>query len=164
MQEFRMNGEWWPEEGMLLLVAVDGRGNRRETPCRVVGRIVREAGAAVPAEPLQQVTAVLADIGVPANLLGYGYLRAALLDLLTNPHAGACLTRTLYPRIARQFSVSERSVERAIRHAIAAAWARGGGENYRRVLGRLGSIVGEKPTNGEFLAQVAEGIRVRAAG
>lgn len=152
----------WPEGGMLLLVAVDGQGRRRELPCRVVGRIAPE-GPADDADPLQKVTEVLADIGVPANLLGYGYLRSALVELLTHP-AGACLTRTVYPCIARQFSVTERSVERAIRHAISAAWARGGGENYRRVLGRLGSTVGEKPTNGEFLAQVAEGIRSGAAG
>lgn len=107
------------------------------------------------------VTSMLMQIGVPAHLSGYKFIRAALLMVMDRPELFSGLTRTLYPEIARQFNTTASCVERAIRHAISLTWDRGGGENYRRLLGRQASTVGEKPTNSEFLAQVGEGIRLR---
>ena len=107
------------------------------------------------------VSAMLMQIGVPAHLSGYKFIRCALIVVLERPEIFSSLTRVLYPEIAREFGTTASCVERAIRHAISLTWDRGGGENYRRLLGRQASTIGDKPTNSEFLAQVSEGIRLR---
>lgn len=159
---------------LLLLLAVDvhSASDGLGLPCRVVGTL-SGADAPPPAPPapapeppvLQQVTRMLTAIGVPSNLLGYAYLRTALTMVLAHPEESRGLMRILYPEVAARHHTTARCVERAIRHAIAQTWARGGGAAYGRLLGRMSSTVGEKPTNSEFLAQVAEGLRMeRAAG
>ena len=107
------------------------------------------------------VTAMLMQIGVPPHLSGYKFMRTALLMVSDRPELFSGLTRALYPEIAQEFHTTASCVERAIRHAISLTWDRGGGENYRRLLGRQASIIGDKPTNSEFLAQVGEGLRMR---
>lgn len=107
------------------------------------------------------VTAMLMQIGVPPHLSGYKFMRSALLMVSDRPELFSGLTRALYPEVAQEFHTTASCVERAIRHAISLTWDRGGGENYRRLLGRQASIIGDKPTNSEFLAQVGEGIRMR---
>ena len=106
-------------------------------------------------------TAMLMQIGVPAHLSGYKFIRTALIMVTDRPEMFSSLTRVLYPEIAQEFGTTASCVERAIRHAISLTWDRGGSENYRRLLGRQASTVGLKPTNSEFLAQVGEGIRLR---
>ena len=107
------------------------------------------------------VTSMMIQIGIPAHLSGYKFIRTALIAVVDRPELFSSLTRILYPEIARQFSTTASCVERAIRHAISLTWDRGGSENYRRLLGRHASTVGERPTNSEFLAQVSEGIRLK---
>lgn len=107
------------------------------------------------------ITAMLMQIGVPPHLSGYKFIRSALIMVTDRPELFSSLTRVLYPEIARTYGTTASCVERAIRHAISLTWDRGGGENYRRLLGRQASTVGVKPTNSEFLAQVGEGIRLR---
>lgn len=109
----------------------------------------------------RMVTGTLIQIGIPAHLSGYKFLRTALVSVIDRPELFSSLTRVLYPEIAQKFSTTASCVERAIRHAITLTWDRGGSENYRRLLGRQASTVGEKPTNSEFLAQVSEGIRLK---
>jgi len=104
---------------------------------------------------------MLVQLGVPANLLGYRCLRAALGVLCSEPRLIKSLSHGLYPRVAQQQGMSAESVERAIRHAITQTWSRGGEERYHQMLGRSGSLVGDKPTNGEFLAQVSECLRIQ---
>ena len=157
--------QWVLERGAqtLLLVAVDGAAANTPGayPCRVVGTFS-------PAEqiitPLQDDTArisrLLAEIGVPGNLLGCTYLRTALALLLAEPRLGRTISRTLYPRVAEKHLTTPACVERAIRHAIAQTFARDNG--YRAALGRLASSVGDRPTNAEFLAQTAECLRLGA--
>ena len=157
--------QWVLEQGAqtLLLVAVDGAAANTPGayPCRVVGTFS-------PAEqrfsPLQDDTArisrLLAEIGVPGNLLGCAYLRTALALLLAEPRLGRTISRTLYPRVAEKHLTTPACVERAIRHAIAQTFARDNG--YRAALGRLASSVGDRPTNAEFLAQTAECLRLGA--
>ena len=146
----------------LLLVAVDPHAAHAPGayPCRVVGTFappstLPEMNAA------QRITGLLAQIGVPGNLLGCAYLRTALSLLLEEPALGRSITRSLYPRIAGMHQTSPQSVERAIRHAIAQTFARGN-DGYRAALGRLASSVGDRPTNAEFLAQTAERLRLGA--
>ena len=138
---------------------------------QILAAVHREAPAApvlTPPSPPEEpedterlVTAMLMQIGVPAHLSGYKFIRAALLIVIDRPELFSSLTRVLYPEIARQFSTTASCVERAIRHAITLTWDRGGSENYRRLLGRHASTIGERPTNSEFLAQVSEGIRLK---
>ena len=132
--------------------------------CRIVGAMQPSAAAAAappaPDSSEKRITRLLTAIGIPSNLLGFSYLRSALMMVAAQPDSSLQLTTRLYPDIAAQYSVAPRSVERAIRHAIALAWERGSGEGYQRVLGRLGSVVGDRPTNSEFLAQTAECIRL----
>ena len=146
----------------LLLVAVDraAADTPGAYPCRVVGMFSPPAQIpAPPEEDVRRASRLLSEIGVPQNLLGCAYLRTALTLLLAEPALGRTITRRLYPRIAQQHGTSAQSVERAIRHAIAQTFARGG-EGYRAALGRLASSVGERPTNAEFLAQTAERLRL----
>lgn len=159
---------WWLTQsapgGALLLVAVDAAPQGAGAyPCRVVGAIsalTQPADRPTPPSPSTppetRIRELLSAVGVPANLLGFTYLLTALTLMQQEPSLRRNMTRALYPRIAHQHGTGARSVERAIRHAIAATWARSGGEPYRRQLGRLASFVGEKPTNSEFLAQVSE--------
>ena len=146
----------------LLLVAVDPRAAAAPGyyPCRVVGTFAPPSVQPVEDVP-QRISRLLAQIGVPGNLLGCAYLRTALSLLLEEPSLGRAITRHLYPRIALAHQTSAPSVERAIRHAIAQTFARGD-EGYRTALGRLASSVGDRPTNAEFLAQMAEHLRLGA--
>ncbi len=170
--------EWYLQPGEnLLLVAVDCRAANQAGayPCRVVGSfsqaekdvpdwanlpVVRETRPAN--GDARAVSRMLAEIGVPRNLLGYAYLRTGLTLLLEEPALGRTLTRSLYPRIAAAHQTTASSVERAVRHAIAQTFARDGDSSYRNALGRLASSVGDKPTNSEFFAQVAERLRMGA--
>ena len=147
----------------LLLVAVDARAANApgSYPCHVVGTFSRTAPVQQPYDALR-ITRLLADIGVPGNLLGCAYLRTALSLLLEDPALGRAITRSLYPRVAQMHHTSAQSVERAIRHAIAQTFARCGSGGYRAALGRLASSVGDRPTNSEFLAQTAECLRLGA--
>lgn len=104
---------------------------------------------------------VLMQLGVPANLLGYQCLRCALKESCSEVEMLQHLSRGLYARVAQLQGISERSVERAIRYAIAQAWSRGGAEKYRQLLGRHGSIVGDRPTNSEFIVQVTQCLRAK---
>ncbi|MBQ8202582.1 MAG: sporulation initiation factor Spo0A C-terminal domain-containing protein [Clostridia bacterium] len=162
------HGEEPEDAPLLLLIAVEGGclPAAGAVPCRVVGTLMTGA----PAEPCgseqpgRRIPRMLAAIGVPTNLLGYVYLCTALEQMLAHPGESRSLTRTLYPAVALRHGTTARCVERAIRHAIGQTWARGGAAEYARLLGRTGSTVGDRPTNSEFLAQVAEGVRLGLAG
>lgn len=163
----------WPEEasageGMLLLVAVErGAGHSGGAiPCRVVGQLTPGSPFVTrePQLPAARVTGLLAAIGVPANLRGSAYLRSALLLALERPEMLRGLNRRLYPAVAQEHGASAPAVERAIRHAIAAAWARGGAERCRMLLGRACSCVGDCPSNGELLTMLCDHLRYGAGG
>ena len=107
--------------------------------------------------PLESaVTDLLHEIGIPAHIKGYQYLREAILFTLRDADASAGITKVLYPEIAKRFSTTSTCVERAMRRAIEVAWDRGD-EEVRQKLFR-GTISGNKgkPTNGEFIAMIAE--------
>ena len=107
--------------------------------------------------PLEStVTDIIHEIGIPAHIKGYQYLREAILFTLRDADASAGITKVLYPEIAKRFSTTSTCVERAMRRAIEVAWDRGD-EEVRQKLFR-GTISGNKgkPTNGEFIAMIAE--------
>ena len=95
-------------------------------------------------------------MGIPAHIKGYQYLREAIKLVVENPPMIGGITKELYPAIARRFNTTSSKVERDIRHAIEVAWSRGRVDTLNRALGCAVAQPDEKPTNGEFIALVAD--------
>lgn len=104
----------------------------------------------------EKITNIFITVGIPAHIKGYYFLREAIKMAIDNPEVINSITKQLYPSIAERFSTSASKVERAIRHAIEVAWNRGKIENINSVFGVKVYSNNEKPTNGEFIALVAD--------
>lgn len=104
----------------------------------------------------EKITNIFITVGIPAHIKGYQYLREAIKMSIDNPEIINCITKKLYPSIAERFETSASKVERAIRHAIEVAWNRGKIENINTVFQIKVYDSNEKPTNGEFIALVAD--------
>ncbi len=102
------------------------------------------------------VTDIIHEIGVPAHIKGYQYLREAILIAVDDMDVINAVTKVLYPEVARRFSTSPSRVERAIRHAIEVAWDRGDLETLQKFFGYTVSNTKGKPTNSEFIAMIAD--------
>lgn len=110
-----------------------------------------------PAKTLdEKITAVFLSVGIPAHIKGYHYLREAIRMVYAKPELISHITKELYPGIAKRFNTSPSKVERAIRHAIEVSWTRGKIENVNKLFGFNVYGKNEKPTNGEFIALVAD--------
>lgn len=105
-----------------------------------------------------QITSILHDVGVPAHIKGYQYLREAIIMAVHEPENINAITKILYPAVARQFRTTASRVERAIRHAIEVAWDRGDVEEIQHIFGYTVSGIKGKPTNSEFIAMIADHI------
>ncbi len=110
---------------------------------------------------LTQVTALLHDIGVPAHIKGYQYLREAIMMSVNDMEVINAVTKILYPTVAKRFSTTPSRVERAIRHAIEVAWDRGDVEEIQKIFGYTVSNIKGKPTNSEFIAMLADHLALR---
>lgn len=108
-----------------------------------------------------QVTAIIHKIGVPAHIKGYQYLRTAILMTIENPDLINAVTKALYPAIAKQYQTTASRVERAIRHAIEVAWDRGDVDTLISFFGYTIQNNRGKPTNSEFIAMIADNIRLK---
>ena len=104
----------------------------------------------------EKITNIFITVGIPAHIKGYQFLREAILMAIDNPEIINSITKQLYPTIAVKFETTSSKVERAIRHAIEVAWNRGKIENINNVFGLKVYSSQEKPTNGEFIALVAD--------
>lgn len=102
------------------------------------------------------VTDVLHEIGVPAHIKGYQYLREAIVMTINDMDTINSVTKVLYPEVAKKFDTTPSRVERAIRHAIEVAWDRGDIETLQKFFGYTVSNVKGKPTNSEFIAMIAD--------
>ncbi|MFI3313421.1 MAG: sporulation transcription factor Spo0A [Eubacteriales bacterium] len=98
------------------------------------------------------VTSIIHEIGVPAHIKGYQYLREAIIIAVEDMEVINAITKILYPQVAKTFSTTPSRVERAIRHAIEVAWDRGDLETLQRFFGYTVSNIKGKPTNSEFIA------------
>lgn len=107
------------------------------------------------------VTEVLHEIGVPAHIKGYQYLREAIILTINDMDIINSVTKILYPEVARKFGTTPSRVERAIRHAIEVAWDRGDLETLQKFFGYTVSNVKGKPTNSEFIAMIADCLCLR---
>ena len=111
----------------------------------------------------REITAILHEIGIPAHIKGYQFLREAIKLAIANPEIINSITKKLYPTIAEKYDTSSSKVERAIRHAIEVAWNRGKIENINNLFGIKVYSSNEKPTNGEFIALVADKMLIEGA-
>ncbi len=106
------------------------------------------------------VTNVIHEVGVPAHIKGYQYLREAIIMVVNDIDVINQITKSLYPQIAKKFSTTPSRVERAIRHAIEVAWGRGEQEAVESIFGYTISAAKGKPTNSEFIAMIADKLRL----
>ena len=102
------------------------------------------------------VTSVIHEIGVPAHIKGYQYLREAIMITVEDMDVINAVTKVLYPAVAKRFNTTPSRVERAIRHAIEVAWDRGDLETLQKYFGYTVSNAKGKPTNSEFIAMIAD--------
>ena len=123
----------------------------------------RGEAAPVRTEPSLEsvVTEIIHEIGVPAHIKGYQYLREAIILTINDMDAINAVTKVLYPEVARKFATTPSRVERAIRHAIEVAWDRGDVETLQKFFGYTVSGIKGKPTNSEFIAMIADHLSLR---
>ncbi len=105
---------------------------------------------------IANITQVLLEIGVPAHLRGYQYVREAIALTVADPSVLDSVTKYLYPAVANTYSTTNAKVERAIRHAIEVAWERGSMDEMQKIFGYSVSAIKGKPTNSEFVATIAD--------
>jgi len=111
----------------------------------------------------ERITNIFITVGIPAHIKGYQFLREAIKMAIDSPEIINSITKKLYPSIADKFETSASKVERAIRHAIEVAWNRGKIENINNLFGIRVYGNNEKPTNGEFIALVADKMLIEGA-
>jgi two-component system response regulator (stage 0 sporulation protein A) len=110
------------------------------------------------------ITEIIHEIGVPAHIKGYQYLREAIMLAIGDPEIINAVTKVLYPTVARHFNTTPSRVERAIRHAIEVAWDRGDLETLQSFFGYTVSSLKGKPTNSEFIAMIADRLSLQFRG
>ncbi len=111
----------------------------------------------------ERISNIFVSVGIPAHIKGYQFLREGIKLAVENPPIINAITKSLYPSIADKFNTSSSKVERAIRHAIEVAWNRGKIENINGVFGVKVYTSAEKPTNGEFIALLADKMLLESA-
>ena len=107
------------------------------------------------------VTSIIHEVGVPAHIKGYQYVREAIMITVENMDVINGVTKVLYPEVAKRYHTTPSRVERAIRHAIEVAWDRGDLETLQRFFGYTVSNAKGKPTNSEFIAMISDRIRLK---
>ena len=116
------------------------------------GRILAASGQSLD----DRISNIFLAMGIPAHIKGYQYLREAIKLVIETPAMIGGITKELYPAIARRFGTTSSKVERAIRHAIEVAWSRGRVDTLNKAFGCEVAQPDEKPTNGEFIALIAD--------
>ena len=135
----------------------------------VICQRIRQLTGGEQAEPEQnyqysmesRVTAIIHEIGVPAHIKGYHYLREAILYCIGNMGAINAVTKILYPEVAKRYNTTPSRVERAVRHAIEVAWDRGDLDTLQKYFGYTVSNIKGKPTNSEFIAMISDRLRLQ---
>lgn len=121
---------------------------------------IREKGGSDKDNLEALVTNVIHEVGVPAHIKGYQYLREAIMMVVNDIDVINQITKQLYPNIAKKFHTTPSRVERAIRHAIEVAWGRGQLDTVENIFGYTVSAAKGKPTNSEFIAMIADKLRL----
>ena len=139
--------------------------------CEHIRSIVNRRTADIPAAAMQmeergadietKVTQIIHQIGVPAHIKGYQYLRTAILLTIKDSDIINSVTKVLYPSVAKKYQTTTSRVERAIRHAIEVAWDRGDVDTLTSYFGYTIQNNRGKPTNSEFIAMIADNLRLK---
>lgn len=108
----------------------------------------------------QYVTEIMLDLGVPAHLRGYRYLREAVLMSMEDMELVGSVTKLLYPEIAKKFYATDQKVERGIRNAIEVSWLRGNKDTFIEIFGYSSESGRTRPTNSEYIARLADKVRL----
>ena len=108
----------------------------------------------------QYITNIMLDLGVPAHLRGYRYLREAVLMSMDDMELVGSVTKLLYPEIAKKFHATDQKVERGIRNAIEVSWDRGNKETFTEIFGSSALDGRSRPTNSEYIARLADKVRL----
>jgi len=108
-----------------------------------------------------EITYVLHEVGVPAHIKGYLYLRESIDMIYHEIELLGSITKTLYPDVAKKYKTTSSRVERAIRHAIEVAWSRGNVDAISKIFGYTVNVNKSKPTNSEFIAMIADRLRLQ---
>ena len=125
-------------------------------------RLAEKADPNVHAPGLEElVTSIIHEVGVPAHIKGYQYVREAIMITVENMDVINSVTKVLYPEVAKRYHTPPSRVERAIRHAIEVAWDRGDLETLQKFFGYTVSNAKGKPTNSEFIAMISDRIRLK---
>ena len=124
-------------------------------------QMIQKQGGKPSGETLEErIANLFLTVGIPAHIKGYQYLREAVRMVMDNPELMSRITKELYPGIAHRFGTTSSKVERAIRHAIEVAWNRGRIDALDEAFGKNVCSLDDKPTNGEFIALVADRLSV----
>ena len=126
-----------------------------QTPIKGRDKVISESDLEL------MVTEIIHQIGVPAHIKGYHYLREAIILSVKNSEVINSVTKLLYPTVAKTYSTTSSRVERAIRHAIEVAWDRGDIDILNSYFGYTVHNLRGKPTNSEFIAMIADKLRLR---
>lgn len=125
-------------------------------------RLAEKADPKVHAPGLEElVTSIIHEVGVPAHIKGYQYVREAIMITVEDMDVINSVTKILYPEVAKRYHTTPSRVERAIRHAIEVAWDRGDLETLQKFFGYTVSNTKGKPTNSEFIAMISDRIRLK---
>ncbi len=143
-------------EFQIMITVPSGNGTTRE---KEQGDMKEERALSYDLE--KDVTDMIHEISVPAHIKGYQYLREAIIMSVEDPEMLGSITKVLYPTIARKYQTTSSRVERAIRHAIEVAWNRGRMETLDAMFGYTINTGKGKPTNSEFIALIADKIRLQ---
>lgn len=108
----------------------------------------------------QYITDIMLNLGVPAHLRGYRYLREAVLMSAEDMELVGSVTKLLYPEVAKKFKVTDQKVERGIRNAIEVSWERGNTELFHEIFGYSAQEGKIRPTNSEYIARLADKVRL----
>ena len=135
------------------------------TLCDRITALVEKGSAGVMKQDEEDMEVIVTDVihqlGVPAHIKGYHYLREAILASLANGALLESVTKSLYPTVAERFETTPSRVERAIRHAIEIAWDRGNLDTLNSFFGYTVDTSKGKPTNSEFIALITDKIRLK---
>ena len=131
------------------------RVERLCTPCEEPEAVADEAALEC------AVTEIIHQVGIPAHIKGYHYLRTAIMLSVNNDEMINCVTKLLYPTVAKRYQTTSSRVERAIRHAIEIAWDRGDIDVLTRIFSYTVHTSRGKPTNSEFIALIADHLRLK---
>lgn len=140
----------------ITITVPDGGGKTNDNR-----RIGRRKADYTPQSVKSYVSDILLGFGIPASIKGYQYMREAIVQLIEKPEMLDSITKVLYPSVAGKFNSNPKSVERGIRHAITTAWLKGNTEALDAYFGVCGKK--QTPTNSEFLALIADKLRLRLA-